>query len=78
MILLSCYSDQAYTDGDDRLRTVHPSIRPRGQRTKIWAQTVHLMDEFGRWTKIFILRWTSGRIFDHGPSTSWTDSDDRP
>ena len=67
MILLSCYSDQAYTDGDDRLRTVHPSIRPRGQRTKIWAQTVHLKDEFGRRTiknlKIWreVDRWTKVR-----------------
>ena len=26
--------------------------------------TVHLMDEFGRWTKKIILRWTIGRIFD--------------
>ena len=42
---------------------------------KFVAPTVHLMDGFGRWTKIIILRWTSGRIFDHGPSTSWTDSD---
>ena len=48
MILLSCYSDQAYTDGDDRLRTVHPSIRRCGQRTKIWALTVHLIDKFGQ------------------------------
>ena len=31
---------------------------------------------FGRWTKIIILRWTSGRILDHGPSDSRTDSDD--
>ena len=54
-----------------------PSTRPCGQRTKIWAQTVHLMDKFGRWTKIIILKWTSGRIFDHGPFTSWTESDDR-
>ena len=26
--------------------------------------TVHLMDEFGQWTKKIILRWTIGRIFD--------------
>jgi len=51
------------------------AVRPCGQRTKIWAQTVHLMDRFGRETQILILRWTSGRIFYHGPSTSWTDSD---
>ena len=69
---------QASADEDGRLRTVHPSIRPCGQRTKIWAQPVHLMDKFGRWTKIIILKWTSGRIFYHGPSTSWTESDDRP
>ena len=38
-----------------------------GQWTEIWAQTVHLMDWFGHWTKIIILRWTSGLIFDNGP-----------
>ena len=47
------------------------------QMTKIWAHTVHPIDKFGRWTKIIILRWTSGRIFDHGPWTSWTESNDR-
>ena len=36
-------------DEDGRLRTVYLSISPRGQ------QTVHLMDEFGRWTKNIIL-----------------------
>ena len=30
---------------------------------------------FGRWTKIIILRWASGRFLDHGPSDSRTDSD---
>ena len=35
-----------------------------------WSQTVHLMDRFGQRTTIIILRWTSGRIFDHGPFTS--------
>ena len=55
---------QASTDEDGRLRTVYLSIHPCGQWTKIWAQTDHLMDKFGRWTKIIILRWTSGRIFD--------------
>ena len=54
------------------------STRPCGQRTKIYASTVHLMDEFGSWTKIIILRWTTGRIFDDGPSTSWTVLDDGP
>ena len=29
-------------------------------------------DRFGHWTKIISLRWTTGRIFDDGPSTSWT------
>ena len=43
--------------------------------TDFWRWTVHLMDGFGRRTKIIILRWTSGRTFDHGPSTSRTDSD---
>ena len=55
---------------------LHGRRRPSGQRTKIWAQTDLLMDKFGRWTKIIILRWMSGRIFDDGPSTPWTDSDD--
>ena len=68
---------QASTDEDGRLRTVHSSMRPCGQHTKIWAQTVHLMDKFGRWTKIIILRSTNGRIFDHGPSPSSTNSDAR-
>ena len=67
---------QASTDEDSRLRTVYPSIHPCGQQTEIWAQTVHLMDEFGRWIKIIILRWMGGRIFDYGPSTSWTETDD--
>ena len=35
---------QASTDEDGRLRTVHLSICPCGQRTEILAQTVHLMD----------------------------------
>ena len=39
---------QASKDEDGRLRTVHPSIRPCDQRSKIWARTVHLTDEFGR------------------------------
>ena len=59
-------------DEDGRLRTVYLSISSRGQRTKIFSQTVHLMDVFGRWTKIIILRRTNGRIFDDGPSTSWS------
>ena len=67
---------QASTDEDGRLRTVHTFIRPCEQRTENWAQNVHLMDKFGRWTKIIIWWWRSGRIFDDGPSTSWTDSDD--
>ena len=71
-------SGQASTDEDDRLRTVNPSIRPCGQRTEILAQTVHLMDGFEQRTEIIILRWTSGRIFEHGPSTSWTDLDAGP
>ena len=49
---------RASTDEDGRLRTVNPSIRPYGQRTKIWAQTVPLMDEFGRQTMIICPRWT--------------------
>ena len=36
------------------------------------------MDRCGRRTKVLILRWTSGRIFYHGSSASWTDSDDEP
>ena len=48
------YVHQASTDEDGRLRTVYPSIRPCGQWTEIWAQTDHLMDKFGRWTKIII------------------------
>ena len=68
-------SEPASSDEDGRLRTVHPSTCPCGQWTKIWAQTVHLMEGFGRWTKIIILRWTSGRIVDHGLSDSRTDSD---
>ena len=43
-----------------------PSNRPCWQRTENWAQTIHLMDKLGRWTKIIIWRWTSGRVFDHG------------
>ena len=35
---------RASTDEDGRLRTVHPSICPCGQRTEILDQTVHLMD----------------------------------
>ena len=41
-------------DEDGRLRTVYLSISRRGQRTEICSQTVHLMDKFGRWTKIII------------------------
>ena len=63
-----CCSNQASPNKDGRPRTVHPSIHPCLQRTKILATTVHL--------KIFMLRWTSVRICDDGPSTSWTDSDD--
>ena len=40
-IILNPYVNQAYTDEDGRLRTVHPSICLCGQRTEIWAQTVH-------------------------------------
>ena len=29
----------------------------------------HLINGFGHWTEIIILRWTSGWIFDDGPST---------
>ena len=54
---------QASTDEDGRLRTVYPSIRPCGQWTEIWAQADHLMDKFGRWTKIIIWRWTNGPFF---------------
>ena len=73
---LSSITQQASLD--DLLRTVHPSTCPCGQRSvvngpRFWAQTVHLMDRFGQRTTIIILRWTSGRIFDHGPSTSWTE-----
>ncbi len=39
---------------------------------RFFIMAVHLMDKFERWTKIIIIRWTSGRIFDHGPSTSRT------
>ena len=68
---------QASTDEDGRLRAVHPSIRPCGQRTKIWARTVHLMDKFGRWTKIFfkVDEWTD--FLYRGPSTSWSMSHGR-
>ena len=45
------------------------AVRGYGQLTKILAQTVHLINGFGRWTEIIILRWTSGWIFDDGPST---------
>ena len=38
------------------------------RQTKVQAPTVHLMDRFGRWTKIIILRLMSGRIFDDGLS----------
>ena len=46
------------SDEDGRLRTVHLSIRPCGRRTKILAQTVHLMDGFGRRTTKIFHRWT--------------------
>ena len=35
----------------------------------------HLIDGFGRQTKVICYRWTAD---EQGPSTSWTDSDDRP
>ena len=47
------------------------------ERTNFLSWTVHLMDGIGRETKIIILRWTSARIFADGPSTLWTDSDDK-
>ena len=40
--------------GQSGLHGRRRSIRPCEQRTEIWAQTVHLMDDFGRWTKIII------------------------
>ena len=69
ILKLENLQQQTSMDKDGRLRTLHPSIRPCGQRTETWAQTVHL--EFGRRAKIIILRRTTGQIFDHGPST-WT------
>ena len=48
------------------------------ERTNFLFWTVHLLNRIGRLTKIIILRWTSGQIFDDGPSTQWTDSDDGP
>ena len=35
-----------------------------GRMDQFLPWTVHLMDEFGRWTKKIILRWTIWRIFD--------------
>ena len=35
-----------------------------GRMDRFFTWTVHLLDELGRWTKIIILRLTSGRIFD--------------
>ena len=43
------------------------------EQTKIQALTIHLMHGFGRWIKIIILRWTSGRFFDDGPRTTIPD-----
>ena len=63
-----CFSvNRASTDEDGRPRTIHPSKRLCGERSKFLAPTFRI-----------ILRWTSGRIFDDGPSASWTDSDDGP
>ena len=61
ILKLENLQQQTSMDKDGRLRTLHPSIRPCGQRTEIWAQTVHL--EFGRRAKIIIWRWTNGPIF---------------
>ena len=36
--------------------------------TNIWAQTIHHIDVFGRWTLIIILRQINGQIFQHEPS----------
>ena len=59
--------EQASMDEDGRLRTVYLSISPRGQRTEMCSQTVHLMDGFRRrtiknievWTEVD--GWTDGR-----------------
>ena len=53
-----------------------PSTCLCAQRTKIDAQIVHLMDRFGQWTKIIILRLTDShdgplKIWNFG--RSWTD-----
>ena len=48
-------------------------VRGRATRPNIHVDNGPKIDEFGRWTKIIILRWTSRRIFDDGTSTSWTN-----
>ena len=59
------------------LQTVHPSMwttdQNLGSDCPSHGQT-RTLDQDN--TKV-ILRWTSGRIFDHGPCNSWTESDDR-
>ena len=57
-----------------RTKTVDLPMWSNGRKFKLWQS----MDRFGRLTKIIILGWTSGRIFDGGASTSWMDSDDGP
>ena len=76
--------------GSDRLS--HWQIRTLDQdyhlKVDEWTDflpwTVHLMDEFGRWTKKIIFRWTIGRIFDSMDgfgrqmiiiSTRWMEAD---
>ena len=55
---------QASTDEDGRLRTFYPSIRSCWQWTEIWAQTVHLIDKFGRWSPMIgpRLSFEGGRV----------------
>ena len=62
--------NQAPTDANGRPRTV---------QSFIWTteQNFSSQIEIGHQTKIIILRQTSGRNFDDGPSASWMDLDDR-
>ena len=75
IILFNMIASQASSDEDSRLRTVHPSkwttdqnlVSDRPTHGQNWTldQDYH----FGR--------WTNGPMFHHGPSNSWTNSDDR-
>ena len=76
LVTIKCRLVQASTDEDGRPRTVNPSMWTTDQNLGSDRQSHGQIRTLDQACNFIVDEWTD--FFYHGPSNSWTESDNRP